>query len=144
MASSEGAERLKESFSTGTTFITTEDLPEKGWFPVVPVSLSGRGFAPAGYQLTLAGKTVLFSGRNPLDVTQETGQNLIRDLASPTGNIRDYATSLTELRNRKPDLWLPAIPVNYQNANLYDGEWQRVIDDNLRVIQFIVNSGKQP
>ncbi len=144
VASADGFQSLKDSCPRGTILIPQEELPDKGWFPVVPVSLRGRGFAPAGYQLTLAGKTVLFSGRSPLVVTQQTGQSLIRDLSSSTGNIQDYVASLTELRDRKPNLWLPALPLNDQNANLYDGQWQRVIDDNLTVIQFIVNSGKKP
>ena len=144
MASSDGFQSLKDSCPPETIFVPYEELPEKGWFPVVPVSLRGRGFAPAGYQLNWAGKTVLFSGRIPPVVTQETGQKLIRELTSSAGNVGDYFTTLTELRDRKPNLWLPAFPIDDQNANIYDGEWQRVIDDNLRVVQFVVNSGKHP
>jgi hypothetical protein len=29
-----------------------------------------------------------------------------------------------------PDLWLPAVPVHGQNANLYDRDWENVLGQN--------------
>ena len=57
---------------------------------------------------------------------------------------RGYSASLLELRERKPDLWLPAIATNDQNANLYERDWARIIEDNLMVTNFILSSGQKP
>ena len=109
VASTEGAGHIREKFPALTTVIAAEDLPGKSWFPVVSIPLRGRGFAPAAYELTWHGKKVLFSGRIPLVVTPETGQGLIRELTGPGGDVRGYSASILELRERNPDLWLPAV-----------------------------------
>ena len=109
VASYDGVSRLKESLPPGTTIIPMEELSGRGWFPVVSIPLRGIGFAPAAYELRWSGKTVLFSGRIPLLVTQETGQRLIGDLTTSSGDVRGYSASIDDLRTRKPDLWLPAI-----------------------------------
>jgi glyoxylase-like metal-dependent hydrolase (beta-lactamase superfamily II) len=140
VASYDGVGRLRESLPPGTKIIPAEELPAKGWFPVVPFPLRGLGFAPAAYELGWSGKTVLFTGKIPQFVTQETGQRLIGELTSTSGDIRGYSASIDELRPRKPDLWLPAIPVNDQNANLYDVDWKRVIEDNITLINIILSS----
>ncbi len=143
VASYDGVERLRESFPPGTTIIPAEELPAKGWFPVVSIPLRGIGFAPAAYELRWSEKTVLFTGRIPLLVTQETGQRLIGDLTTSGGDVRGYSASIDDLRTRKPDLWLPAIPVNDQNANLYDFDWQRVMEDNTLLVNVILSSDRK-
>jgi hypothetical protein len=142
VASYDGVERLRQSLPPGTTIISAEELSGKGWFPVVSIPLRGLGFAPAAYELGWSGKTVLITGKIPLLVTHETGQRLIGDLTASSGDVRGYAASIDELRTRKPDLWLPAIPINDQNANLYDLDWQRVIEDNIVLINIILSSRK--
>jgi glyoxylase-like metal-dependent hydrolase (beta-lactamase superfamily II) len=139
VASSEGIESLKKSLPRGTTFIVAEDLPGKAWFPVVSIPLRGRGLGLTAYELDWNRKKVLFSGRIPLVITQETGQGLIRELTSPGGEIEGYSASVFELRDRKPDVWLPASPIHEQNANLYDRDWPRMIEDNVLLINFIRN-----
>jgi hypothetical protein len=117
----------------------SEQLDTKGWFPVAAIPLDGRGRDPIAYRLTWAGKAVLFSGRIPVELSQDAGTKLIADLTRPPGDIRGYFTSLTRLhREAPPDLWLPAIPTHGQNANLYDGHWTRVIEDNLLVVRTIL------
>jgi hypothetical protein len=37
---------------------------------------------------------------------------------------------LAALAGVAPDLWLPAVPVHGQNANLYDDDWARVLEQN--------------
>jgi glyoxylase-like metal-dependent hydrolase (beta-lactamase superfamily II) len=143
VASTEGIDTLKASLPAATTFIQLEDLPGKSWFPVVAIPLRARGIAPAAYELSWDGKKVLCSGRIPLVITQETGKKLIEDLTSAGGDVRGYAASIFELRERKPDLWLPATPTNDQNANLYEREWAVIIEDNLSVINFIVSTGEK-
>ena len=139
VASTEGLAKLRESLPPGTKLLAAEDLPGKGWFPVVSIPLRGRGFAPAAYELLWAGKKVLLTGRIPQSITQETGQVLIRDLTGPGGDVLGYSASIFELRDRKPDLWLPANPTHEQNANLYDRDWAIMIEDNVVIINFIRN-----
>ena len=55
-------------------------------------------------------------------------------------NLRGYFLSITELDKLKPNLWLPATSVIGQNANLYDGEWKRLIEDNLICIKYIIDN----
>lgn len=42
----------------------------------------------------------------------------------------NYREALEKLRDVKPDIWLPAKPMSGQNANLYDDQWNRIIDEN--------------
>ena len=138
VASAEGVERIKELCPLRDSHPLGVGAGGKGWFDVKPIPLAGRGFAPMGYQLAWAGKTVLFSGRIPLKINQESGEKLISDLTSGQGDVRGYFASITELARLKPDLWLPAIPTDGQNANLYDSDWERTIEDHLFVIKMIL------
>jgi glyoxylase-like metal-dependent hydrolase (beta-lactamase superfamily II) len=125
-----GLEFLKGSCPAGTIVVSAEELPAKGWFQVTPTPLSGRGLAPIAYQVRWTDKTVLFSGRIPIKVNQETGVALFSDFMSSRGSAALYLTCLNQLRSLKPDLWLPAIPTDGQNANLYDSQWEQVIEEN--------------
>jgi len=143
VASAEGLESLKASYPAGTIVLSADELPGKSWFPVKPIPLGGRGSAPVGYQVEWAGKTVLFSGRIPVKINQKSGQALIADLANSRDDLRDYFASLNRLLPLKPDLWLPATPIDDQNANLYDTDWPRAITENLIVIRLIISNPKK-
>ncbi len=140
IAASAGVTRLRESLPAGTDILPADDLAGHGWFPVSIVAVAGRGLAPVAYRMNWHGKTVLFSGRIPVKISQESGQALIADLTHAPGDVRGYFTTLIRLHEgRGPDLWLPAIPTHGQNANLYGGQWSREIEENLRVVQAIVS-----
>jgi glyoxylase-like metal-dependent hydrolase (beta-lactamase superfamily II) len=143
VASSEGLESLKESCPASTVILSATDLGGKGWFPVTPIPLRGRGLASIAYQLTWAGKTVLFCGGIPVKINHDSGERLISDLTTTKGDIRDYFASLTRLHNLRPDIWLPANPIDGQNANLYDNDWEHMIEDNLLVIKTILSSSRK-
>jgi glyoxylase-like metal-dependent hydrolase (beta-lactamase superfamily II) len=140
VASKESIESIKELCPAGTVILPTSELPAKGWFEVTPIPLQGRGFAPLSYMIAWAGKTVLFSGRIPLKINQVSGEKLIFDLTKGKGDVRGYFASITHLSSLKPDLWLPAIPTDGQNANLYDSDWERTMDDHLLIIKLILKS----
>ncbi len=106
-----GIDRLRDSLPAGTVVLPASDLAGKGWFPVELIAVGGRGQAPVAYRITWAGKTVLFSGRIPSKINQESGGRLIADLTGPAGDLRTYFESVTRLFAVKPDLWLPAVPV---------------------------------
>jgi glyoxylase-like metal-dependent hydrolase (beta-lactamase superfamily II) len=143
VASADGLETLKESCPAGTVILSPQELNEKGWFPVTPVAVRGRGFTPIAYKVAWAGKTVLFSGEIPVKINHDSAERLISDLMSAGGNLRDYFTTLTQLHTLNPDLYLPLNPIDGQNANLYDDDWGHMIEDNLVVIKTILTSSRK-
>lgn len=144
VALSPAIERLRQSCPPGTVILAAEELPKKGWFPVTTLPLGGRGSAPCAYQLSWGSKTVLFSGKIPAWLDQNPEEQLIAELTRSKDILRGYFLSITELDKLKPSLWLPSISVVGQNANLYDGDWKRLIENNLIVIKYIIDNHKFP
>lgn len=143
-AASSGLARLREAMPAGTVISPAEELESRGWFPITTISLDGRGLDPIAYRLTWAGKAVLLSGRIPVKMSQEAGESLIADLTHPPGDVRAYFASLTRLHDgAPPDLWLPAVPTQGQNANLYDDEWTREFEQNLGVVRAILSAARR-
>jgi glyoxylase-like metal-dependent hydrolase (beta-lactamase superfamily II) len=128
-----GLKDLERTCPPGTAILSAEELPARGRFAVLPIPLRGRGAAPIAYRLRWAGKTVLLSGRIPIKANGETDAVLLADLSRSRDDTLDYLFSVYRLGEVKPDLWLPAVPVDGQNANLYDSDWQDVLDDNYRI-----------
>jgi glyoxylase-like metal-dependent hydrolase (beta-lactamase superfamily II) len=118
-----------------TEMIAAEDLAKKNWFDVRTVPLAGRGLAPVAYQLRWAGKTVLLPGRIPMKLTTPIADRLLRDVKGPGGNVTQYLQALDRLAAVNPDLWLPAVPVHGQNANLYDDDWKKVLAKNRQILR---------
>ncbi len=134
-----GIEKIKESCPPGAVIVSADDLAAKGWFPGKAIPLEGPGIAPLVYLVPWSGKNVLFSGRIPAKVTQRSGERLISELSPSVDDVRSYFASLRRLQEIKPDVWLPATSTDDQNANLYDNDWERVIEDNLLVVKVIVS-----
>jgi hypothetical protein len=133
VAAAEGLPILRRSCPRETVFLPAEELPARRWFDVMPIPLRGRGTAPIAYRIPWAGKVVLFSGRIPIKYRPETDAALFADISKSRGVTLDYLASLYRLSEPRPDIWLPAIPVEGQNANLYDGEWHEILADHYRV-----------
>jgi glyoxylase-like metal-dependent hydrolase (beta-lactamase superfamily II) len=141
LAASAGVPGIRASCPPGTDILPAEELAASGWFPVATIPLGGRGVAPIAYRITLGDKSILFSGRIPVRLSQEVGERLIADLLDPSGDVRDYLASLSRLHQAgSSDFWLPAIPTHGQNANLYDHQWIRDIEDNLLILRSILAS----
>jgi len=128
---------LEKACPPGTVFIPADQLPAKGWFPVSPLILEGRGLFPVAYQLHFSDKRVLFSGMIPMKLNQLVGERLVFDLMNAPGKPEGYLASLARLASAKPDLWLPAISSDDQNANLYDDNWEKTLKDNIDVVRFV-------
>ena len=60
------------------------------------------------------------------------------------GDIREYQASLERLRKISPRLWLPAEPIEGQNATLYDNAWLQMLQDNLGVVQIALSRTRRP
>jgi glyoxylase-like metal-dependent hydrolase (beta-lactamase superfamily II) len=121
-----GLDEVRRQCPKGTQMLSEENLAKAGWFDVEMLPLKGLGKAPAAYVIRCAGKTVVISGRMPTKLTDERDpamQQLFREL-----EYVPFFKSLEELKPIHPDLWLPAIPVHGQTANLYDRDWDKVIE----------------
>ncbi len=128
-----GLHKIKECCPPGTAILSAEKLADRGWFEINTLPLRGRGLAPIAYRVRWAGKTVLFSGRIPIAPQDQNDTALLAEISkSPTAAL-DYLVSVYRLGDPRPDLWLPAFPVDGQNANLYDKEWQAILNVNYRV-----------
>jgi hypothetical protein len=110
----------------GTKVLTEDDLVRNDWFEVKTLALQGRGTAPLAYEFRWGNKTVLVSGRIPVKTSGPALEELQRDVVA-RGQADAYVRALYALRKTSPDVWLPAVPVHGQNANLYDREWEAVL-----------------
>lgn len=130
VATPECLAKVRRLCPIGSTLVSVEELDKLGWFPGRTIALGGLDESAVAYQLNWQGKTVLVSGRMPVKLTQETAERLWRQLTRVGSNIKQYRSSLDRLAQVKPDLWLTAVPVHGQNANLYDDEWENVLRQN--------------
>jgi glyoxylase-like metal-dependent hydrolase (beta-lactamase superfamily II) len=133
VAARSGHEAIRARCPPGTALVAAEDIDKQGWFDVRPIVLQGRGLAPVAYELRWAGKSVLVSGRIPIKMSLPEGERLVSDVAGSAGSVEGYRQSLDQLAKLRPALWLPAVPVYGQNANLYDDEWDKVLSKNRQV-----------
>ena len=133
VASPEGVERVKHMCPPGTVVLSTDDLLREDSFAVTPLRLGGRGLAPVAYLAQWSNKTVLFSGKIPAAINQESLEQLQSELAESRPNALAFLASLKQLAGTNPDLWLPAVPSHGQNANVYDSSWRELLEKNYLV-----------
>ncbi len=133
VVATDGVDVIKKLCPDHTVVIPADDLKLKGWFPVTTVPLGGRGVAPIAYLLNRTGKTVLFSGRIPMVIDRESGDVLAAELSRSGSDAQKYSGTMQVLARLQPDLWLPTITTDAQNANLYDGEWRAILEKNHRI-----------
>jgi glyoxylase-like metal-dependent hydrolase (beta-lactamase superfamily II) len=132
VGSRRGLDAIKASCPGGTIILPAEELADRGWFKVITIPLRGPGLAPIAYLLSWSGKSVLFSGRIPIRVKDETWAQLAPEISKSREAAADYLISVNQLGNSRPNLWLPAVATDGRNANLYDGEWEEIIANNYR------------
>jgi metallo-beta-lactamase class B len=130
-----GVEEVRRLCPAGVAVLTAEDLEKGGGFEVRAIPLGGRGLAPVAYRLRWAGKTVLVTGRIPEKKPRLEIENLRRALGGDSTRREQYAAALDRLAPVAPDLWLPAVPVDGQNANVYDREWAETLAANREVLE---------
>jgi glyoxylase-like metal-dependent hydrolase (beta-lactamase superfamily II) len=135
VARPEGHAAVRDNCPKGVTVLSPTEFGRLGWFELDSVLLEGRGRAPIAYLLPWSHKSVLFSGRIPIKINQEAGVALFSDFMKARGSVEAYLDSLNRLLGVSPDLWLPAVPVDGQNANLYDSQWAHNLAENQHGIE---------
>ncbi|MHB1426713.1 MAG: MBL fold metallo-hydrolase [Gemmataceae bacterium] len=130
VAAPECLAKVRRHCPMGNTLVSVDELDKLGWFPGRTIALGGLDDSAVAYQMKWEGKTVLVSGRMPLVLTRETAEWLRNQFTEVGANMEKYRRSLDRLAQVKPDLWLTAVPVHGQNANLYDDAWEFVVKQN--------------
>jgi metallo-beta-lactamase class B len=129
-----GLELIRRLCPANAQVHPASEAAKMNWFDVEAIPLSGNGIANAAYQVNWAGKRILFSGRIPLKLSETAVRELISKVHGPGGNASEYLSSLDRLEKCTPAMWLPAVPIHGQNANLYDSQWHNVLEEmRLRV-----------
>lgn len=126
-------EKLRKDCPPGTKVLEPHQVAQEFNLPIEPLLLRGRGVAPVAYQLRWHDKTVLFSGRIPIKLSNATAAEFDLDFSQGRIQTADYRASLRRLLDVKPDVWLPAFPADGQNAHLYGNEWRNILAENSRV-----------
>lgn len=126
--------KIRSQCPKGTTLISVDKLEQTGWFPGRALALGTLDDTEAAYQLNWHGKKILVSGRIPVKLTNATVASLMTRLSGTEGSRTKYRTALERLAEVKPDLWLTAVPVHGQNANLYDDEWENIVRQNQQLM----------
>ncbi len=136
VASPAGVEHIRKICPLGTTIVPATRLSHQGWFSATTFLLRGRGTAPAAYLISWANKRVFFSGRIPTVVDERSLDERLAEFAESRTNTEAYINSIQQLLNVRPDLWLPAVPTDGQNANVYGYSWKDVLEKNLRAANY--------
>lgn len=126
---------LREDCPSGTRLIASEAVAALGWFPVVTIPMQGLDSAAVAYAIRWKCRTVVLSGREPTRTTLTNGVVVHPTVPWRGSDPGRYLASLESLRAIDPDLWLPAVPINGQNANLYDTEWDDVLRSNRGLVR---------
>jgi len=132
VAAESGWPTLKKFMPDQIATKTDRDLT--AWFQVRSLPLSGPGPGATAYVLNWRNRQVLVSGRVPIKATRAAEDALLRSFSEKGAQPR-YRQAVQTLRSIKPDLWLPLIPSDGQNANLYDDEWKEILSVNERLAE---------
>ncbi len=82
------------------------------------IPLRGLSVPSTAFILKISGKTVLFTGKVPIVADRVATSRLMTDLSGSRDQAIDYLASIQALSDLKPDVWLPLLPSDGQNANL--------------------------
>ncbi len=77
------------------------------------------------------------SGRKTMGDLQPQMEDLMAELAETEERLTAYRKTLLRMEPFRPDVWLPSRPLAGQNANLYDDDWDEIIDNNLRPVDAV-------
>ncbi|MFN0051251.1 MAG: MBL fold metallo-hydrolase [Planctomycetales bacterium] len=132
VAPSAGLARVRGLCPPQTEVIPADALGEQEWFPVTLIDLGLEENGGLAYRIPWEGKTILFSAGLPTAGDRDGLAAL--QAAATQSRVRNaqFLGALRKLREVPPDVWLPARPMDGQNAHLYDRAWLDVIEQCFR------------
>ena len=125
--SASGLDLIKACCPGGTVVIPADDLAKRGWLNLISIPLRGPDSTSTAYLITWSGKPVLVSGRIPFRVTSQTWSERFPQISRSRAAAADFLNSVSRLESSRPALWLPAVPTDGRNANLYGSDWDEII-----------------
>ena len=137
VSSESGVAMLRRLGLPDTRLLSLETPRAAGWIDFNAFPLADLRPAAMAYIIEWAGKTVLVSGRMPVQESTADLEALTQALAERTDDIDAYRKSLYRLLKVEPDLWLPAKPLHGRNANCYSEEWQDLVWYSIPKLQHV-------
>jgi glyoxylase-like metal-dependent hydrolase (beta-lactamase superfamily II) len=135
--SAEGVAPIKNRSPEGTIVIAANDssISDSLGLSIEPIALRVPGRAPLVWRIRLKKKSALVTGSLPVDVDQALEADFVRRFSENEAAIDDSLDALDQLRGLKPDLWIPTVAVDGQNACLYDNSWAEILDRDRSLIE---------
>jgi glyoxylase-like metal-dependent hydrolase (beta-lactamase superfamily II) len=137
VSSDAGVMRLRCLGVPETRWLSVESLRAAGWIDVTALPLADIHMGALAYIIQWCGKTVMISGRMPVQGSTADLETLKQALAGRPDDINAYRESLYQLLKINPNLWLPAEPLHGDNANLYLENWPGLLRYNVTNLQHI-------
>ena len=128
-------EAIRLACSDSVALMTPDEVGKFDEFKTQVIPLGDRG--DIAYFFNLQGQRVLVSGNFPSTLSRSSVADVNKLIRSLGGDMSKHADTLREFRDIQPNLWLPAKPLNGQNANLYDTQWDDCLFRNLQLLQNI-------
>lgn len=129
-----GMEVIRAICPAGTAILAANEPDNLKPFDASLIEIGKPGSTSAAYVIRSSNKKVLIAGRVPTGGDRRTIESLLSSSRKPALSPQELLASLRRLLEVRPDLWLPANPVNGQNANLYDGKWQSILERDYQAI----------
>ena len=139
VSSEAGAAVLRRLGVPDTRLLPVESLWADGWIDVRTVPLADVRPGAMAYIFPWCGKTVLVSGRTPVQEGAAGRATLEHVLAGRPEDIGAYQESLYRLLDVNPNLWLPAEPLHGRNANLYSTVWSHLLSYSISKLRYGVD-----
>lgn len=127
VAPEDSLQAVRDACPAGTAIVPASPTLPDGLGEAIPLGQS------SAFVLSREGKTVLLTGRFPILFDHDSTEALARETSGSRDSVMDYLAALDRLARLRPDVWLPAVPSEGQNANLYDREWETLIANNFRL-----------
>lgn len=128
-------ELIRSQCPPGTVVLPTKELNKSPLPGVTAIELGRSNTTLIAYVLQLSGKTILISSTIPTGGNRRTVEELISRSGISGLTPSEFVNVLRRLRQIDPDLWLPSVSVNGQNANLYDEEWKNLLGKDYASVQ---------
>jgi metallo-beta-lactamase class B len=125
-----GWQEVKKALPIGSQLIHLGDLEQAGWFHVQAFPLEGPEAGATAYLCELGDKNVLISGRIPIKSARTVEEALLKEFSASSNASHQYKESLQSFQKINPDVWLPLVSSDDQNANLYDDDWSEILRFN--------------